>query len=64
MFYSYLRNVLTWLLNGIDDKIVLVTGVVTRGEVLLFEIGVYWDAKKALKLVAFSLTFDVSSYVD
>ena len=48
------------LLNEIDDKLALVTGVVTRGKVILFEIGVHWDAKKALKWFAFSLKFDVS----
>ena len=38
----------------------MVIGVVTRGKVLLFEIGVHWDSKKALKWFAFSLKFDTS----
>ena len=38
----------------------LVTGVVTRGRVLLFETGVHWDGRKALKWFAFSLKFDIS----
>ena len=45
-------------LNEIDDKLALVIGVVTRGKVLLFETGLHWDAKKALKWFAFSLKFD------
>ena len=51
---------ISWSLNEIDDNLALVTGVVTRGKVLLFETGVHWDAKKALKWFAFSLKFDTS----
>ena len=36
-------------LNEIDDKLLLVTGVVTRGYILLLETEVHSDAKKALK---------------
>ena len=38
----------------------MVTGVFTRGKVLLFETGVHWNAKKALKWFDFSLKFDTS----
>ena len=51
---------ISWSLNEIDDKLALVTGVVTRGKVLLFETGVHWDAKKKLKWFAFSLKFDIN----
>ena len=30
------------------------------GKVLVFEIGAHWDAKKALKWLAFSLKFDIN----
>ena len=40
---------ISWSLNETDDKLALVTGAVTRGKVLLFETGVYWDGKKASK---------------
>ena len=40
---------ITWSLNKIDDTLALVTGVGTRGKVLLFQICVHWNAKKALK---------------
>ena len=43
------------------DKLALVTAVVTRGKVLLFDTGVGWDGKKALKWFAFFLRFDCSS---
>ena len=49
---------ISWSLNEIDDKLALVIGFVTRGKVVLFETGVHWDSKKALKWFAFSLKFD------
>ena len=51
---------ISWSLNEIDDNLALVTGVVTRGKVLLFETGVHWDAKNALKWFSFPLKFDTS----
>ena len=48
----------------IDDKLVIVIGVVTRGKVLLFGTGVHWDAKKSLKWFAFSLKFLLLSVID
>ena len=53
----YLKNILT--INEIDDKQSLVT-VVTRRKVLLFENGVNWDSKNALKWFDFTLKFDIS----
>ena len=41
----YIKNI--WITEIDDDKLALVTGVVTRGKVLFFETGVHWDAKKA-----------------
>ena len=46
-------------LNEIYGKLASVIGVVTRSKVLLFEIGVYWYAKKALQWFAFPLKFDI-----
>ena len=51
---------ISWSLNEIDDKLALVNRIVTRGKVLLFETGVHWDVKKAVKWFAFSLKFDIS----
>ena len=53
----YIKNI---LINEIDEKVALVIGIVTRGKVLLFGTGVHWDAKKSMKLFAFSLKFDAS----
>ena len=49
MFKKCIILRISWSLNEINDKLALVTGVVTRGKVLLLEIGVHWDAKKAFK---------------
>ena len=43
MFKEYIILTIFLSLNEIDDKLALVIGVVTRGKVLLFEIGVRWD---------------------
>ena len=40
---------ISWLFNEINDKLALVTGVLTRGKVLFLETSVHWDAKKTLK---------------
>ena len=49
IFKEFIILRISWSLNEIDGKLVLVTGVVTRGKGLLFEIGLQWDAKKVLK---------------
>ena len=49
IFKEFIILRISWSLTETDDKLVLVTGVVTRGKVLLFENGVHWDEKKALK---------------
>ena len=36
-----------------DNKLALVTEVVTKGKVLLFETGVHWDAKKDIEMICF-----------
>ena len=38
----------------------LVAEVITMGNLQLLEIGVHWDARKALKWFVFSLKFDIS----
>ena len=54
----YLKEI-SWSLNEIDDKLALVTGVVTSSRVLSFEMSVHWVAKRALKWFDFSLKFDI-----
>ena len=50
---------ISWSLNEIDGKLVLIAGINTRGNILSLETRVYWDAKKALELILFSLKFDI-----
>ena len=59
IFKEWLILRIPWSFNEIDDKLALVTGVVTRVKVPLFETGVHWDTNKALKWFAFSLKFDI-----